>query len=65
MTTTFKRNQPVRVLSFIGFERDWSQTAKIVRHDAGFADNHWYIVRFSTDGAQLCVHADRLMPANA
>lgn len=64
---TFKRNQRVRTLSFVGpaFERDWSQTAKIVRHEAGFADGNWYVVRFDADGAALCVHASRLMPTNA
>ena len=65
--TPFKRNQPVRFLSFVGstFERDWSQTAKIVRHEKDYLDNGWYIVRFDADGARLCVHASRLMSANA
>ena len=60
------RNQPVRVLSFVGpaFQRDWSQTAKIVRRESDFLDGNWYIVRFDTDGARLCVHAERLMAQN-
>jgi hypothetical protein len=63
----YKRNQPVRTLSFTGhtFDHDWSQTARIVRHEAGFMDGGWYVVKFDSDGAKLCVHASRLMPSNA
>jgi hypothetical protein len=62
----YKRNQPVRILSFVGetFERDWSQTGRIIRHQTGFLDGAWYVVKF-TDCGSLCVHASRLMPGNA
>jgi hypothetical protein len=60
------RNQPVRVLSFVGpaLDRDWTQTAKIVRREAGFLDGNWYIVRFDKDGARIGIHAERLMAQN-
>lgn len=66
MQATYKRRQPVRLLSFTGatFDRDWSQKGTIVRHDAGFQDGHWYIVKYD-DGGTLCVHTSRLMPSNS
>lgn len=64
-TAAYKRNQPVRTLSFTGatFDHDWSQTARIVRQDGPASD--WWIVKFDSDGAKLCVHASRIMPSNA
>lgn len=61
--TSYKRHQPVRVLSYSGqhFDHDWSQTGRIVKADRP----DWYIVRFDCDSATLCVHAERLMPSNA
>ncbi|CAB4147052.1 hypothetical protein UFOVP1020_4 [uncultured Caudovirales phage] len=63
----YKRNQPVRMLSLTGhtFDHDWSQTARIVRHERGFNDGQWYAVKFDDGGGKLLVHASRLMPSNA
>lgn len=65
-TAAYRRNQPVRILSFAGptLERDWSETGTVQRRETIGTDPDWYSVRFTTGGA-LMVHASRLMPSNA
>ena len=63
----YKRNQPVRLLAFVGptFDHDWSEKGTIVRPADMPADlPDWYIVRY-TDGGKMCVHSSRIMPSNA
>ena len=54
----YRRDTPVRVLSYVGTADDWSQTACIIRQDGPTPE--WYVVKFDSDGAKLCVHASRL-----
>lgn len=62
----------VRILAFVGptFERDWSETGRIVKHDASWRGREheipegYHTVRYDRDGAVLMIHRQRLMVAN-
>ncbi len=58
---TFKRGQSVISRKDIICERE-PEAITIVRRDVGFADGHWYIIRFA-DGGKLCSHASNLIAA--